>query len=205
MTDTIYTPTHILAIPISEDGTQCESTSTNFIFQPTHNLVLASHCRNLPDLSSSTTSTVTDEQIRAVQLDLPYPILFPPLHRYFYNHNAEDLLHFFLLPSEAGENPTSTDATRQPSPHRDIHIKYLLHRIIHFPSLNLATTLALRLSLALSRRALVARLVMLQQFQRNLCTLGVQEEQVWSTITTISRILRATLRVQHTRYSQQLK
>ncbi|PVF93634.1 hypothetical protein CPB86DRAFT_818641 [Serendipita vermifera] len=205
VTDTIYAPTHILAlpIPISEDNAQSEP-STNFIFQPTHSLVLASHCRNLPDLSSSTSSTVSDEAIRAVQLDLPHPTLFPPLHRYFYNHNDEELFRFFLLPSDYGENPASSDAC-QPPPPRDIHIEYLLHRIIHSPSLNLATTLALRLSLILSRRALVAKLAMLHRFQMNLDTMGVHEEQISSTIITISRILRATLRVQHTRYYQQYR
>ncbi|KAF8234964.1 hypothetical protein L208DRAFT_1259352 [Tricholoma matsutake] len=97
--DTTCCPTHMLAVhSFSPQPNQTRQVT----MYPTHHLVLASHCANLPALppslpspSSSTPSTTT---IPVISLSLPSPTTFPPLHAYLYTKDITNLFTTLLSP-----------------------------------------------------------------------------------------------------------
>ena len=89
-------PTHMLAV-YSSRPTASPRKVTLF---PTHQLVLAAHCANLPALptSSATHSAGTSATVPVVPLCLPSPEAFPLLQSYLYTKNTENLSNV-LFPS----------------------------------------------------------------------------------------------------------
>jgi len=96
--DATCCPTHMLAVWSSspQPNEMCQIT-----MYPTHHLVLASHCANLPVLPpscpSSSSSTV---MIPVVSLCIPSPPTFPLLHSYLYTKDIGDLASALFLPSD---------------------------------------------------------------------------------------------------------
>ena len=93
--DATCCPTHMLAVCSSSPQPNEPRQITMY---PTHHLVLASHCANLPPLPpscpslpgpSSTSSTVT---IPVVSLCIPSPPTFPLLHSYLYTKDVRHLV-----------------------------------------------------------------------------------------------------------------
>lgn len=89
-------PTHMLAVRSSSPQ---NNQMHRVIMYPTHHLILAAHCANLPALSSSCTlpdtsssSSSTTATIPVVSLSLPSPPTFPLLHSYLYTKDAESLV-----------------------------------------------------------------------------------------------------------------
>jgi hypothetical protein len=101
--DTTCCPTHMLAV--YSDSTLPIEKPRQITMYPTHHLILASHCANLPDLfscysspkpSSSTQIPVT---IPVVPLSLPSPHTFPLLHAYLYTKDSANLITSLLSSS----------------------------------------------------------------------------------------------------------
>lgn len=90
-------PTHMLAVYSSRPTTASPRKVTLF---PTHQLVLAAHCANLPALpaSSATHTAGTSATVPVVPLCLPSPEAFPLLQSYLYTKNTENLSNV-LFPS----------------------------------------------------------------------------------------------------------
>jgi hypothetical protein len=82
-------PTHMLAVYSSRPTTSPRKVT---LF-PTHQLVLAAHCANLPALpaSSATHHAGTSATVPVVPLCLPSPEAFPLLQSYLYTKNTENL------------------------------------------------------------------------------------------------------------------
>ena len=92
-------PTHMLAVycSTSQPNQPCQVT-----MYPTHSLILASHCADLPVLPPScpSSSTPTTATVPVVCLSLPSPPTFPLLHCYLYTKDAAHLSSALLSPSE---------------------------------------------------------------------------------------------------------
>ncbi|KAJ7594217.1 hypothetical protein C8J56DRAFT_926209 [Mycena floridula] len=83
MSDTVQCPpTHMLAV---YSRRACRTEVKLF---PTHGLIIAAHCSNIPELPASE----SNETLPVVSLHLPCMALFPTLHAYLYTKNLSALL-----------------------------------------------------------------------------------------------------------------
>lgn len=89
-------PTHILAVSAASKG-PAAPTSPDASLHPTHALILAAHCSNLPILPPSHPPSSRAHQQGSVTLpvlpiSLPSPQTFSLLHYFLYTHDASTLL-----------------------------------------------------------------------------------------------------------------
>lgn len=101
-------PTHMLAV-YSRQSSHSPNLTRRVTLYPTHNLVMAAHCANLPMLPKSTTSEPDDAGnmlLPVVPLCIPAPETFSQLSGYLYTKNAYHLLST-LLPTGIGSTPYS--------------------------------------------------------------------------------------------------
>jgi len=101
-----YAPSHMLAIhsPLS-------STTAKVDLYPTHSIVLAAHCVNLPVFPSSC-STSTPTSIPVVPLYLPSAETFPVLENYLYTKRIDTLLAALLpIPKTCAEDASIRSAS----------------------------------------------------------------------------------------------
>src|SRR5262245_58107057 len=100
-------PTHLLALSAAS---KTSSTPLNSEVQlhPTHALLIATQCANVPPLPSSMGPTQPGHNgcinLPVLPLSVPSPATFAPLHYYLYTHNSAALLSSLLpkasLPSQ---------------------------------------------------------------------------------------------------------
>lgn len=102
---TSYPPTHMLAVhaastPSAASGSQQKPRQVTLF--PTHSLVLAAHCANLPILpagSAPIAASATTASVPVVPLCLPAPEAFPLLQSYLYTKSPSTLRGLFAAPS----------------------------------------------------------------------------------------------------------
>lgn len=99
-------PTHMLAV-YSRQSSYSPNPTRRVTLYPTHNLVMAAHCANLPMLPKSTTSEPDDAgnmQLPVVPVCIPAPETFSQLSGYLYTKNSYHLLST-LLPTGISSTP----------------------------------------------------------------------------------------------------
>ena len=150
-----HCPTHMLAIYSNSSAAQKRKVT---LF-PTHHLVLAAYCNNLPALSTSSPD-VTNSTVRipVVPLCLPSPETFSILQSYLYTKRI-DILLAALLPAP----PSSLADTN--TPFSDM-IKHLVNHLAATGNVP-----------ALAQHAMVINGVW-----RNACALGVYDDKLWGAI-----------------------
>ena len=150
-----HCPTHMLAIYSISSVTQKRKVT---LF-PTHHLVLATHCNNLPAFpASSPDATNSTVRVPVVPLCLPSPETFSILQSYLYTKRTDALLAT-LLPAP----PSSLSEPGVPLPD-------MISRLVH----HLAATGD---APALARHAAIINGVW-----KNACALGVHDDKLWSAI-----------------------
>lgn len=168
-------PTHLLAL--------FDSTSNNIILQPTHDLILSSQCLNAPDLSTSTRFSLLEPTFCAVQLHLPHPAMFEPLHRYLYNQNATELLALLLLPAKSQRRQYTTNRSGD---------KLIKTR-------NFRSQMALMISRTYSVASLHSQGARVRHFRENMQALGVHNVEMWRLVTIASTVIRSAIQIQKLR------
>jgi hypothetical protein len=150
-----HCPTHMLAIYSNSSAAQTRKVT---LF-PTHQLVLAAHCNNLPTFPISnpdaTNSTVL---VPVVPLCLPSPGTFSILQSYLYTKRIDALLAALL--------PAPPPSLSDPS----VPLPDMINRLTH----HLAATDNMP---TLARHAMIINGVW-----RNACALGVYDNKLWRSI-----------------------
>jgi len=150
-----HCPTHMLAIYSNNSAAQKRKVT---LF-PTHEIVLAAHCNNLPSFPAShpdaTNSTV---RVPVVPLCLPSPETFSILQSYLYTKRTDALLATLL--------PTPPSTLSDPN----VPLPDMINRLVHHLAASGNT-------LALARHALIINGVW-----RNACALGVYDDKLWSSV-----------------------
>ena len=153
----IHCPTHMLAV-YSHNAAAQKRKVTLF---PTHQLILAAHCNNMPSFPTSHPNPAapgSTVQIPVVPMCLPSPETFSILQSYLYTKRIDALLAK-LLPTPP---PSMTDT--------NIPLSDIIKRLVH----HLAATCSI------SSLALHAMLI--NGVWRNACALGVYDNKLWNAI-----------------------
>jgi hypothetical protein len=90
-------PTHMIAVYASTSNPSAVASKTKVTLFPAHEIVLSSHCANLPKLPQSSCPST----LPVVPLALPSPPLYPHLQNYLYTKNIAALENFLLPASHA--------------------------------------------------------------------------------------------------------
>jgi hypothetical protein len=159
-------PTHMLAIYSagSRSGSAMSEKRKVTLF-PTHHLILAAHCTNLPPTllpaSKPDVTTATSIKLPIVPLCLPSPETFSILQSYLYTKRI-DTLFASLLPTPPSSfcEPTLASTTR------DDMVESLMHHLAASGNLP-----------SLARYSMIINGVW-----RNACALGVRDEKLWDCV-----------------------
>ena len=164
-------PTHMLVVYSHQVPAATNRWVTLF---PTHNIILASHCVNLPILQSSAPampkSAGKSISIPVVSLCIPAPEVFPQLSTFLYPKRIDHLLAI-LLPQPAPvpfytEDPTSENVRTQ---------------------LRQFTT---KLAALAPAHVLLARAMAVNfGLWRNACALGIANEKLWCAMDAAWEVL----------------
>jgi len=163
-------PTHMLAVYSRQVPAATKRRVTLF---PTHNIILASHCANLPILQSSTPATPKScgesISIPVVPLCIPAPEVFPQLSTFLYTKRIDHLLAT-LLPQPAPaalytEDPTSENVRTQ------------------------LQQFATKLVAIAPAHVLLARAMAVNGLWRNACALGIADEKLWCAMDVAWEVL----------------
>jgi len=150
-----HCPTHMLAI---YSGTPAVQKRKVTLF-PTHHLVLAAHCNNLPTLPASNPNTNNSTvKVPIVPLCLPSPETFSILQTYLYTKRIDVLLATLL--------PAPPSSLSEPNVSLPDMIKRLVHHLAAAGNIP-----------ALARRGMIINAVW-----RNTCALGVYDDKLWGSI-----------------------
>lgn len=161
-------PTHMLAIYSREDLAGKKRQVTLF---PTHHLVLAAHCANLPTFPASRpiapTTIGAPITLPVVPLCLSSPETFPWLLIYLYSKRADQLLAS-ILPFPPGLGDVSIKASLQ---------------------------LAQRFAASYTAQALFQLAGGISGFWRNVCALGVYDDKLWGVMTVAWEVVLKALEI----------
>lgn len=156
-------PTHMLAVYSRQVPATTKRRVTLF---PVHNIILATHCANLPVLQKSNPTPPEcvgqSISIPVVPLCIPVPEMFPPLSTFLYTKRIDYLLST-LLPSPVSsalllEDPSSLNAQRS------------------------LQQFANKLAAITPAHILLARAMLVNGLWRNACALGITDERLWCAI-----------------------
>ena len=152
-------PTHMLAL-YSRHPPEKTTIRRSVTLFPTHNIVLAAHCANLPQLPQSNPACPkkAGEKITLpiIPLCIPSPQTFPQLSAYLYTKNATSLL-------------TSLFSTRPP-----LSLSLEEARTVNQFAGKLAGTY--------TTQALLHQIMMVNGIWRNVCALGVFDDALWDAM-----------------------
>lgn len=168
-------PSHMLAVHSQPSKTECgvpPARRSKVTLFPSHNIVLAAHCANLPALPVADPSAhhipgkpVT---VPVVPLCIPEPELYTPLSVYLYTKRLDLLLQALLptLPTTplnvySSPEETTEEAQRQ----REAVIAF-----------------ARRLAATYTPHALLHYAMRVNGFWRNVCALGIFESKLWAAM-----------------------
>lgn len=147
-------PTHMLAI-YSSSSSALKRRVTIF---PTHDLVLAAHCANLPHLPPTAPDmTGATVKLPVVPMCLPSPETFNVLQSYLYTKRF-DVLFSSLLPT-----PPSFDDPTTSMP-------------------EMISRLTIHLSATCDKLQLARHAMIINGLWRNACALGVQDDKLWGAV-----------------------
>lgn len=167
-------PTHMLAVfARSPPGSSSASSSSHKLtLYPSHNIVLATHCANLPPLPSPPQPSSQSITVPVVPLGLPAPNAFPALHSFLYTKNAAHLYRV-LLPLLPPPPPSEPFAAPKTSAER---IGGLIDQISQLPP-----------------RDITKHLLIVNGVWRNACALGVFDEKLWKALDSTWIVLLSAL------------
>lgn len=176
-------PTHVLAIYNSQPMTASGSSSAasrRVMLVPTHSLVLAAHCATLPHFPASPAAVPSENPqagpsstytVPVVPLGIPSPETFVPLSSYLYTGRAEHLFGHFIPCSSKDFTGLFTSDSLSEDPDQAA------------PTTNdLTTHLATALSKSLSPQQLLQHAMRINGLWRNVCALGIYDEDLWRTM-----------------------
>ncbi|EKM56666.1 uncharacterized protein PHACADRAFT_253918 [Phanerochaete carnosa HHB-10118-sp] len=202
-------PTHVLAVTSTKPSSSSPTTPTaasfaaaqaqsshTAILYPTHSLVLAAHCANLPSLPPSRPSgRATSLTLPVVPLTVPDATTFPHLHAFLHNKRADALLAA-LLPSLAQSLPRADGASSSSSSSSASRGGYTAQ----FTSDRLAR-LAQHLAAVAHSQAgtqgglqiLMANAKVVTNLWKNTCAFGIFDTELWGVIDLAYEILLTAL------------
>ncbi|KAG9308303.1 hypothetical protein JVU11DRAFT_9897 [Chiua virens] len=167
-------PTHMLAVYARDVPAAAKRRVTLF---PIHNIILATHCANLPILPesdvirpSTTGSTVS---VPVVPLCIPAPEVFPQLSTFLYTKRIDHLLAS-LLPCPVPQALYLDDPTNE----------RVLSLLQQYAS-GLATTH--------NAQRLLTHAMMVNGLWRNACALGINDEKLWCALDVAWEVLMVAL------------
>ncbi|KAG6329585.1 hypothetical protein ID866_9504 [Astraeus odoratus] len=163
-------PTHMLAVYAHQAPANAKRRVTLF---PTHNVILATHCANLPILEKSTPtppeSAGESITIPVVPLCIPAPGVFPHLSTFLYTKRIDHLLATILpCPAPAAlymGDPNSESVRSQ---------------LQQFAS---------KLATMAPAHVLLARIMLVNGLWRNACALGIADEKLWCAMDVAWEVL----------------
>lgn len=163
-------PTHMLAVYSRQVPATTKRRVTLF---PAHNIILASHCANLPILQSSAPAVPTSGGesilIPVVPLCIPAPEVFPQLSTFLYTKRVDHLLATLLpLPAPAAlytEDPTNENVRTQ------------------------LQQFATKLVAIAPAHVLLSRAMAVNGLWRNACALGIADEKLWCAMDVAWEVL----------------
>lgn len=169
-------PTHMLAVYSRQVPAAAKRRVKLF---PTHNIVLASHCANLPILQQSnpTSPEKAGESITIpiVPLCIPAPEVFPQLSTFLYTKRIDYLLATVLScpvpPALYTEDPTSERVR------------------------NALQQCASKLATLAPAHILLTRAMVVNGLWRNVCALGISDEKLWCAMDVAWEILLHALAI----------
>ncbi|KIP10792.1 hypothetical protein PHLGIDRAFT_197588 [Phlebiopsis gigantea 11061_1 CR5-6] len=168
-------PTHLLAVWSQPKTSPSPSNRCPISLHPTHNLVLASHCTNLPTFAPKQASPQpyapgAEISLPVQGLCVPHRESFTAIHQYLY---TKDSAAFFgsLVPRPAART-----------------LAPLL------PSTSLPG-FALRLSATFSTQVLLAHILFVSGVYANMCHLGIQDDEMWRVLQGAWGVLREALQI----------
>ncbi|KAH0831260.1 hypothetical protein J3R83DRAFT_13894 [Lanmaoa asiatica] len=169
-------PTHMLAVYSRHVPAATKRRVTLF---PIHNIVLATHCANLPILPTSNItrpdvagSTVS---VPVVPLCIPAPEVFPQLSTFLYTKRIDHLLAS-LLPCPAPHPLYRDDPTSE-------------------PVLSLLQQFAGKLATSHSAQTLLTHAMAVNGLWRNACALGIDDEKLWCALDVAWEVLVVALAI----------
>lgn len=176
-------PTHVFAVYASQnmDGRH------RVTLHPLHNMVLSSHCANLPPLRNTPEAVDCEEYdfpkqhailtVPVIPLVLPHPPTFPHIIQYLYTKKTEPLM-VALLPAPPREDPSDDDEEEEEE-----------------EDINPRVKLAQRLARTYDPRRLFAHTMLINGLWRNAVALGVYDEKLWMTMDVAWDIMLTALRI----------
>ncbi|KDQ56851.1 hypothetical protein JAAARDRAFT_132305 [Jaapia argillacea MUCL 33604] len=169
-------PTHMFAVYARQPSPPSSSSDAprrRVTLFPIHNIVMASHCANLPRLSTEKPKTpekVGEEvTVPVVPLCIPSPQTFPQLSAYLYTKRSDHLLASLLPCPPPQPFVFSSSSSSSPSDSPESHDAKLL-------------AYAKKLAGTYTPNALLQHAMLINGLWRNVCALGVDEERLWCTL-----------------------
>lgn len=180
-------PSHMLAVYSSAAGPQRKSRVTLF---PTHSLVLAAHCANLPSLpSTSASASATSSEggetssvqmtLPIVPMSIPSPEAFAPLSTFLYTGRADQLLSS-LLPC-APDRPLTPSSDSQDTV-EDAEAEMEAEEDVQSRREEDIAAYAAKISRSVSSPRLLQSALLINGVWRNCCALGVHDSRLWATM-----------------------
>ncbi|EGO01235.1 hypothetical protein SERLA73DRAFT_167356 [Serpula lacrymans var. lacrymans S7.3] len=169
-----YMPTHMLAVY----ARQSSATRRRVTLFPVHNIILAAHCANLPQLPESNPSAPdvpgSSISVPVVPLCIPAPETFPHLSAFLYTKRVDHLLSS-LLPCPA-----------PPSLYREEPMESGNPELVQF---------ATKLSSMYTAQALLSRAMLVNGLWRNVCALGIFDERLWGAMDVAWEVLLTAMAI----------
>lgn len=166
-------PSHMLAVYSRQPSTSARRRVTLF---PTHNIVLAVYCANLPHLPPSEAPTPSKPgcpiTIPVVPLCLPSPETFPQLSSFLYTKQTSHLLAS-LLPCPAPSIDPTAYTSNDPT-------------LLQFTK---------KLAGTYTTQALLQHAMTVNGLWRNVCALGVDDIDLWSTMDLAWELLLTAMAI----------
>ncbi|EPQ50522.1 hypothetical protein GLOTRDRAFT_50449 [Gloeophyllum trabeum ATCC 11539] len=151
-------PTHVLAVASAGNA------APNVTLIPTHHLVLAAHCANVPGLPRSAPSNGGRVMLPVVPFTVPSASTFAILHSYLYTKRLDSLLNA-LLPLPAHFVPSTLQSAAQI--HGDARKRAAQH---------VAATLGY------SADHLARYVGLVHSLWKNIVSLGVYDKELWQAL-----------------------
>ncbi|KAH7909180.1 hypothetical protein BJ138DRAFT_1011360 [Hygrophoropsis aurantiaca] len=179
-------PTHMLAVYARQPQTASSSAAPKrrVTLFPTHNVILAANCANLPSLPPSIPTSIPSNQTAAatinvpiVPLCVPSPETFPYLSTFLYTKRADHLLAS-LLPSTS-----------------NLFLSSLISSPLSLPTTASVQAYASKLAAAHTPQTLLAHAMAVNGLWRNACALGIFDERLWDTMDIAWEVLLGALGV----------
>ena len=173
-------PTHVFAVSRALDASSNGSAfrKDGLALYPIHSVIPAIHCSSLPRLQFNNVESpsVAGEKARVpfVRMQLPFPEEFSPLLAYLYTRNPVKLMSQYV-PHIGSEAMRAAAATGTRKGQIGVY--------------------ATELTKKMTCTAILKKVMALNGFVRNACTLGVSDQGMWAVMDLSWEILLTALRM----------